>query len=173
MELRSKYPRGSRLIFSHCLLEHLIRLPKCLGYGSMPVHNLEKLVVGDYHQSVHMCKAPKLLQIGEKLTKGLGAGAKPEVGENAAEESAEEISSALKGADMVFVTCGMGGGTASCRDTFPDTLRITSVIPVRVVSSSGLSTAIFTPVCSLSRIPSLSPIFRNRCPSAVRFRRSL
>ena len=52
-------------------------------------------------QALQLCKAPKLLQIGEKLTKGLGAGAKPEIGEKAAEESAEEISTALKGADMV------------------------------------------------------------------------
>ncbi len=64
-------------------------------------------------QALQLCKAPKLLQIGEKLTKGLGAGAKPEVGEKAAEESMEEISAALKGADMVFVTCGMGGGTGT------------------------------------------------------------
>ncbi len=64
-------------------------------------------------QALQLCKAPKLLQIGEKLTKGLGAGAKPEIGEKAAEESAEEISTALKGADMVFVTCGMGGGTGT------------------------------------------------------------
>ncbi len=64
-------------------------------------------------QALQFCKAPKLLQIGEKLTKGLGAGAKPEVGEKAAEESMEEISAALKGADMVFVTCGMGGGTGT------------------------------------------------------------
>ena len=53
------------------------------------------------------------MQIGEKLTKGLGAGARPDVGEKAAEESSEEISQALKGADMVFVTCGMGGGTGT------------------------------------------------------------
>lgn len=64
-------------------------------------------------QALQLCKAPKLLQIGEKLTKGLGAGAKPEVGEKAAEESSEEIAGALKGADMVFVTCGMGGGTGT------------------------------------------------------------
>ena len=64
-------------------------------------------------QALQLCKAPKLLQIGEKLTKGLGAGAKPEIGEKAAEESAEEISAALKGADMVFVTCGMGGGNGT------------------------------------------------------------
>jgi cell division protein FtsZ len=64
-------------------------------------------------QALQLCKAPKLLQIGEKLTKGLGAGAKPEIGEKAAEESAEEIAAAIKGADMVFVTCGMGGGTGT------------------------------------------------------------
>ena len=64
-------------------------------------------------QALKLCQAPKLLQIGEKLTKGLGAGAKPDVGEMAAEESKEEIASALSGADMVFVTCGMGGGTGT------------------------------------------------------------
>ena len=64
-------------------------------------------------QALQFCKAPTAMQIGEKLTKGLGAGARPEVGEKAAEESSEEISQALKGADMVFVTCGMGGGTGT------------------------------------------------------------
>jgi len=64
-------------------------------------------------QALMLCKAPKLLQLGEKLTKGLGAGAKPEVGEKAAEESIEDITSAIEGADMVFVTCGMGGGTGT------------------------------------------------------------
>ena len=64
-------------------------------------------------QALQLCKAPKCLQIGEKLTKGLGAGAKPEVGEKAAEESSEEIKEAIKGSDMVFVTCGMGGGTGT------------------------------------------------------------
>ena len=64
-------------------------------------------------QALQLCRAPKLLQIGEKLTKGLGAGANPEVGMKAAEESADEIANAIKGADMVFVTCGMGGGTGT------------------------------------------------------------
>lgn len=64
-------------------------------------------------QALELCKAPRLLQIGEKLTKGLGAGGKPEIGEKAAEESAEEIAAAIEGADMVFVTCGMGGGTGT------------------------------------------------------------
>ncbi len=53
------------------------------------------------------------IQIGEKLTKGLGAGANPDIGQRAAEESREEVAQALKGADMVFVTAGMGGGTGT------------------------------------------------------------
>ncbi len=64
-------------------------------------------------QALQLCKAPKLLQIGEKLTKGLGAGTKPEIGAKAAEESTDEITNALTGSDMVFVTCGMGGGTGT------------------------------------------------------------
>lgn len=64
-------------------------------------------------QALALCKAPASIQIGEKLTKGLGAGAQPEIGEKAAEESSEELNAAIKGADMVFVTCGMGGGTGT------------------------------------------------------------
>ncbi len=64
-------------------------------------------------QALQNCRAPKLIQLGEKLTKGLGAGAKPEIGEKAAEESKEDIMEAIKGADMLFVTCGMGGGTGT------------------------------------------------------------
>lgn len=64
-------------------------------------------------QHLKNCKAPRCIQIGEKLTKGLGAGAQPEVGEKAAEESKEELAEIIKGSDMVFVTCGMGGGTGT------------------------------------------------------------
>ena len=77
------------------------------------ITGVEFIGINTDKQALQLCKAPKLLQIGEKLTKGLGAGAKPEVGQKAAEESAEEISAAIKGADMVFVTCGMGGGTGT------------------------------------------------------------
>ena len=77
------------------------------------IEGVEFIGVNTDKQALQLCKAPTLLQIGEKLTKGLGAGAKPEIGEKAAEESSEEIGSALKGADMVFVTCGMGGGTGT------------------------------------------------------------
>lgn len=77
------------------------------------ITGVEFIGVNTDKQALQLCRAPKLLQIGEKLTKGLGAGAKPEVGEKAAEESSEDIKEALKGADMVFVTCGMGGGTGT------------------------------------------------------------
>lgn len=77
------------------------------------IDGVEFIGINTDKQALQLCKAPKLLQIGEKLTKGLGAGARPEVGEKAAEESSEEITAALKGADMVFVTCGMGGGTGT------------------------------------------------------------
>mgnify|MGYP001255171966 CR=1 FL=1 len=77
------------------------------------IAGVEFIAVNTDKQALQLCKAPTLMQIGEKLTKGLGAGAQPEVGEKAAEESSEEIQAALKGADMVFVTCGMGGGTGT------------------------------------------------------------
>ena len=77
------------------------------------ITGVEFVGVNTDKQALQLCKAPKLLQIGEKLTKGLGAGAKPEIGEKAAEESSEDIKETVKGADMVFVTCGMGGGTGT------------------------------------------------------------
>ncbi len=64
-------------------------------------------------QALLLSQASYRIQIGEKLTKGLGAGANPEVGEKAAQESRDEIIKALKGADMVFITAGMGGGTGT------------------------------------------------------------
>ena len=77
------------------------------------ITDVEFIGVNTDVQALHYCRAPKLLQIGEKLTKGLGAGANPEVGMKAAEESADEIADTIRGADMVFVTCGMGGGTGT------------------------------------------------------------
>lgn len=77
------------------------------------IAGVEFIGINTDKQALQFCKAPTAMQIGEKLTKGLGAGARPDVGEKAAEESSEEISQALKGADMVFVTCGMGGGTGT------------------------------------------------------------
>ncbi len=77
------------------------------------IGGVEFIGINTDKQALTLCKAPTLIQIGEKLTKGLGAGAQPEIGEKAAEESMEELSAAIKGADMVFVTCGMGGGTGT------------------------------------------------------------
>ena len=77
------------------------------------IGGVEFIGINTDKQALALCKAPTLIQIGEKLTKGLGAGAQPEVGEKAAEESAEELAAAVKGADMVFVTCGKGGGTGT------------------------------------------------------------
>ena len=77
------------------------------------IAGVEFIGINTDKQALQFCKAPTAMQIGETLTKGLGAGARPAVGEKAAEESSEEISQALKGADMVFVTCGMGGGTGT------------------------------------------------------------
>lgn len=77
------------------------------------VSGVEFACVNTEKKQLDECLAPTHVQIGVKLTKGLGAGAKPEVGEKAAEENKEDISEILKGVDMVFVTCGMGGGTGT------------------------------------------------------------
>lgn len=77
------------------------------------ISGVEFIGVNTDKQALQLCKASTPMQIGEKLTKGLGAGAQPEIGEKAAEENIDEITQALKGADMVFVTCGMGGGTGT------------------------------------------------------------
>lgn len=77
------------------------------------VKGVEFIAVNCDAQALMLSKAETRIQIGEKLTKGLGAGANPEIGEKAAEESREQIMEVLKGADMVFVTAGMGGGTGT------------------------------------------------------------
>ncbi len=77
------------------------------------IQGVEFVCVNTDKQHLNNCKAPVCMQIGEKITKGLGAGAQPSVGAQAAEESLEELTQIIKGADMVFVTCGMGGGTGT------------------------------------------------------------
>ena len=77
------------------------------------VQGVDFIAVNCDAQALILSKAQTKLQIGEKLTKGLGAGANPEIGQKAAEESVDEITEKLKGADMVFVTAGMGGGTGT------------------------------------------------------------
>jgi len=64
-------------------------------------------------QALQLCKAPQTIQIGERVTGGRGAGAKPEVGEQSANENSDQIQELIKDADMVIVTCGMGGGTGT------------------------------------------------------------
>lgn len=77
------------------------------------VQGVEFISVNTDAQTLNLAKAETKLQIGTKLTRGLGAGAVPEIGKKAAEESREQIEEALKGSDMVFVTAGMGGGTGT------------------------------------------------------------
>lgn len=77
------------------------------------VQGVEFITVNTDAQALHLARSEHKLQIGDKLTRGLGAGANPEVGKKAAEESRDLIANTLKGADMVFVTAGMGGGTGT------------------------------------------------------------
>ncbi len=77
------------------------------------IKGVEFICINTDKQHLMNCNSATCLQIGEKLTKGLGAGANPEVGKAAAEENREDITEMIKGADMVFVTCGMGGGTGT------------------------------------------------------------
>ena len=98
-----------------------IKVVGCGGGGNNAVNRMvdaglrgvEFISINTDRQALSQSNAQVKIQIGEKLTKGLGAGAIPEVGRRAAEESREEIASALKGADLVFITAGMGGGTGT------------------------------------------------------------
>ena len=98
-----------------------IKVVGCGGGGTNAVNRMVEanlrgvdfIAVNTDRQALGLSKAQTKIQIGEKLTKGLGAGAIPDIGRRAAEESREEISQTLKGADLVFVTAGMGGGTGT------------------------------------------------------------
>ncbi|MDR0929329.1 MAG: cell division protein FtsZ [Oscillospiraceae bacterium] len=98
-----------------------IKVVGCGGAGGNAVNRMveaglqgvEFIAVNTDKQALAMSSAPNRLQIGDKLTKGLGAGAIPDIGRRAAEESREEIAQMLKGSDLVFVTAGMGGGTGT------------------------------------------------------------
>ena len=76
-------------------------------------HKIDLIAANTDLQVLHISKAPKKIQLGLKLTKGLGAGMKPEVGRDSAVESYEEIKGTLKGADIVFIAAGLGGGTGT------------------------------------------------------------
>ena len=75
--------------------------------------NIDFIAMNTDTQDLHNCLAPKKIHLGKNLTKGLGAGMDPEIGRRSAEETKEEIQDAIKGADIVFIACGMGGGTAT------------------------------------------------------------
>ncbi|OGI21175.1 MAG: cell division protein FtsZ [Candidatus Moranbacteria bacterium RIFCSPLOWO2_02_FULL_48_19] len=77
------------------------------------IKGVEFVAINTDAQALHNSKAQEKIHIGKNLTKGLGAGMNPEIGRQAAEENRDEIQEVLKGADMVFVTCGLGGGTGS------------------------------------------------------------
>ena len=83
---------------------------RMIQYG---LGGVEFIAVNTDKQALFLSKASQKVQIGEKLTKGLGAGADPEIGRKAAEESIDQIKEALKGADLAFITAGMGGGTGT------------------------------------------------------------
>jgi len=83
---------------------------RMIQYG---LRGVEFIAVNTDKQALYLSRANQKIQIGEKLTKGLGAGADPEIGRKAGDESRDQISEALKGADLVFITAGMGGGTGT------------------------------------------------------------
>ncbi|MBO4367376.1 MAG: cell division protein FtsZ [Clostridia bacterium] len=96
---------------------------------------VDLIAVNTDKQALALSKAPMKIQIGEKLTKGLGAGAVPGIGQRAAEESREEIAEAIKGCDLVFVTCGMGGGTGTgAAPVIAETARDMGILTIGVVT---------------------------------------
>ena len=103
------------------------------------LQGVDFIAVNTDKQALTLSKAPTKVQIGDKLTKGLGAGANPEVGKHAAEESREEISNFIKGADLVFVTCGMGGGTGTgAAPVIAELARDMGILTIGVVSKPFL-----------------------------------
>lgn len=100
---------------------------------------VEFIAINTDSQALALSKAPNKIQIGDKLTKGLGAGANPEVGQKAAEESREEIANTVKGSDLVFVTCGMGGGTGTgAAPVIAEIAREQGILTIGVVSKPFL-----------------------------------
>ena len=103
------------------------------------LQGVDFIAVNTDKQALTLSKAPTKVQIGDKLTKGMGAGANPEVGKHAAEESREEISNFIKGADLVFVTCGMGGGTGTgAAPVIAELARDMGILTIGVVSKPFL-----------------------------------
>lgn len=101
----------------------------------MGVQGVQFIAVNTDAQALQLSRAEQKIKIGEKLTRGLGAGANPEVGRKAAEESRELIENALRGADLVFVTAGMGGGTGTgAAPVIADIARQMGALTVGVVT---------------------------------------
>ncbi len=99
------------------------------------LQGVEFIAINTDVQTLNMNKAATKIQIGSKLTRGLGAGANPEVGRQAALEDAEQIAECLKGADMVFITCGLGGGTGTgASPVIADISKELSALTVAVVT---------------------------------------
>ena len=120
-----------------------IKVVGCGGGGGNAVNRMvesglrgvEFIAINTDMQALQMSGAQTKIQIGEKVTKGLGAGAVPEVGRRSAEESREEIANALKGADLVFVTAGMGGGTGTgCAPVVAEIAREQGALTIAVVT---------------------------------------
>ncbi len=120
-----------------------IKVVGCGGGGGNAVNRMvqaglkgvEFIAVNTDMQALQMSGAHTKIQIGDKVTKGLGAGAVPEVGRRSAEESREEIAAALKGADLVFVTAGMGGGTGTgCAPVVAEIAREQGALTIAVVT---------------------------------------
>ena len=109
-ELEYEYEKGARIVVVGVGGAGNNAVNRMIATG---VELVEFVGVNTDRQALASSKAPVVIQIGEKLTKGLGAGAQPEVGEKAAEESLEVLEKAIAGADMLFITCGMGGGTGT------------------------------------------------------------
>ena len=101
------------------------------------LQGVEFIAVNTDAQALLLSNAPKRVRIGDKLTRGLGSGGDPGVGQKAAEESAEDLYEVLKGSDMVFVTAGIGGGTGTGASPV-----ILGSVPEPVVVSSGWTFAI-------------------------------
>jgi cell division protein FtsZ len=102
---------------------------------SSSIHKVDFIVANTDAQSLRTSKAPVKLQLGRELTKGLGAGSKPEVGTAAALENKEQLVDAIKGADLVFIAAGMGGGTGTgAAPVIAEAARETGVLTVGVVT---------------------------------------
>lgn len=102
---------------------------------SSSIHKVDFIVANTDAQSLRTSKAPVKLQLGRELTKGLGAGSKPEVGTAAALENKDQLAEAIKGADLVFIAAGMGGGTGTgAAPVIAEAARETGVLTVGVVT---------------------------------------